>query len=167
MSCRGVHFALTASEVAELMSIEDEDARLEHLQEEIETHYFEEAKDYLAESDKAWDAMHRTLADGLLSWDGGDYPLNHTVLAGELLYTGDNYIMSLKTPEQVQAIAQALAVLNITEFRQRYDQIDADNYCDDLSDADFEYTWEWFQHVRKLYAHAAIEKRYVLFTVDQ
>ncbi|MFZ6745415.1 YfbM family protein [Undibacterium sp. JH2W] len=167
MSCRGVHFALTAEEVATLTSIEDEDSRLQYLQEEIETRYFEESKDYLAESDKAWDAMHRTLADGLLSWDGGDYPLNHTVLAGELLYTGDDYIMSLKTPEQVLAISQALAILNVTEFRKKYDQIDASNYGDNLSDADFEYTWEWFQNVRKLYAHAAVEKRYVLFTVDQ
>jgi hypothetical protein len=26
--------------------------------------------------------MHHTLADGELTWEGGDYPLNHTVLAG-------------------------------------------------------------------------------------
>jgi hypothetical protein len=52
--------------------------------------------------------MHRTLADGELAWEGGDYPLNHTVLAGRLLYTGDDYIMSLKTPAQMKDVAAAL-----------------------------------------------------------
>jgi len=37
----------------------------------------------MPESDKAREAMHRALADGQLSWDGGTYPLNHVVLGGE------------------------------------------------------------------------------------
>src|SRR5262245_10709156 len=52
-----------------------------------------------------------TLADGELTWAGGDYPLNHTVLAGKLLYTGDDYIMSLKTPAQVKDVAVVVAGL--------------------------------------------------------
>jgi hypothetical protein len=101
-------FALLPEEAAALEAIDDEGGRPEHLQNEIEVRYFESARDYLAQSDKSWDAMHRTLADGELAWEGGDYPLNHTVLAGRLLYTGDDYIMSLKTPAQMKDVAAAL-----------------------------------------------------------
>ena len=167
MGCLGVHFALTEKEAAHLRSLDDEEARLEHVQEEIEETYLGEQPDLAAESDKAWDAMHRALADGQLSWDGGDYPLNHTVLAGELLYTDSDYIMSLKTPQQVRDIAKALPAITEEEFRRRYFAIDAKSYGSPLTDEDFRYTWDSFQGVRDLYARAAQEGRCVLFTADQ
>jgi hypothetical protein len=147
--------------------LEDEQDRLENLQEVIEEQYLNHQKEFAAESDKSWDAMHRALADGQLSWDGGGYPLNHTVLAGELLYTDSDYIMSLKTPEQVRDIAVALSGITQTDFRRRYDAIDAKSYGFPLSDQDFGYTWNWFQRVRDLYTRAALAGRFVLFTADQ
>lgn len=167
MSCLGVHFALTEEEAAHLRSLADEQERLSHLQEVIEERYLSQEKEFAAESDKSWDGMHRALADGQLNWDGGDYPLNHTVLAGELLYTDSDYIMSLKTPEQVRDIAAALSAITEADFRRRYDAIDAESYGAPLSDEDFRYTWEWFQGVRDLYARAARAGRFVLFTADQ
>ena len=167
MGCLGVHFALTEQEVLDLRSLSDEQARLDHLQENIETEYFAEHPDLMAESDKAWDAMHRTLTDGQLTWDGGDYPLKHVVLAGELLYTDSDYIMSLKTPDQVADIAKALPAIDEGEFRRRYFAIDEQSYGSPLSDEDFEYTWQWFQGVRDLYLRVASQRRYVLFTADQ
>jgi len=143
-----------------------DDERLEYLQEEIEERYFAESPEYVAESDKSWDAMHRALADGTLTWDGGMYPLNHTVLAGKLLYSRDDYIISLKTPAQVKEIASALQDLTEQSFRKRYDAIDG-GYDGELGDEDFEYTWNWLQDVRALYVRAASENRYVLFTADQ
>jgi hypothetical protein len=167
MGCLGVHFALTLEEAEHLRSINDEQARVEHLQEVIEEHFFGEQPELKAESDKSWDAMHRVLTDGRLSWDGGHYPLNHVVLGGELLYTEDDYILSLKTPEQVRDIARALATIDEAEFRRRYFQIDAKSYGVPLSDEDFGYTWDWFQGVRDLYERAAKDGRFVLFTADQ
>src|SRR5262245_7081653 len=98
MGCLGVHFALTQEEVAHLRSLPDSHTRLEYLQNDIEDFYFHKQPCWKAESDKAWDAMHRALSDGQLTWDGGSYPLNHTVLGGELLYAESDYIMSLKSP---------------------------------------------------------------------
>jgi hypothetical protein len=167
MSCLGVHFAITEKEAEELRSIEDEQERVDHLQEVIETTYFEKHPELKAESDKSWDAMHRALSDGELNWDGGDYPLNHTVLAGELLYTESDYIISLKSPEQVRDIAAALPTITEEDFRRRYFAIKPKSYGMPLSDEDFRYTWDWFQGVRDLYAKAAKEGRYVLFTADQ
>ncbi len=167
MGCLGVHFALTEKEAAHLRSLTDEQARFKHLQEVIEETYFGEHPDLKAECDKSWDAMHRALADGHLSWDGGDYPLNHTVLAGELLYSDSDYIMSLKTPQQVRDIAAALPAITEVDFRRRYFAIAAESYGFPLSDEDFGYTWDWFQGVRNLYTRAANEGRFVLFTADQ
>ncbi len=167
MSCLGVHFALSEKEILQLRSLPDDAARLELLQEEIEESYFKNYPELVAESDKAWDAMHRTLADGLLTWNGGKYPLNHAVLAGELLYTERDYIMSLKAPEQVRDIASALQELTQDEFKRRYFAINQKNYDSPLSEEDLSYTWEWFQHVKELYSRAAKENRYVLFTADQ
>jgi Domain of unknown function (DUF1877) len=167
MGCLGVHFALTEQEASHLRSLPDDQARLEHLQEVIEETYFAEQPDLMAESDKAWDAMHRTLADGQLTWDGGEYPFSHVVLAGELLYIDSDYIMSLKTPQQVSDIATALQSLTEASFRQRYFAIDDVSYGQPLSDEDFKYTWEWFQVVRDFYTRAAKEGRFVLFTADQ
>jgi hypothetical protein len=167
MSCLGVHFALTAEEVATLSAFDDEQERLTFVQEELEERYLEEPKTYAAESDKAWDAMHRTLSDGELSWNGGSFPLNHVVLGGKQLYADDDYIMSLKTPEQVLAIATALETLTQADFRERYNRIDAKNYDGELGDEHFEYTWSWFENVRDLYSRAAAQGRFVLFTADQ
>ena len=108
-----------------------------------------------------------TLADGELTWEGGDYPLNHTVLAGKLLYTGDDYIMSLKTPAQVKDVAAVLAGLDEVEFRRRYARIDIASYDGQVGDEDFGYTWDRFQDERRLYQRAAAEDRHVLFTADQ
>jgi hypothetical protein len=42
--------------------------------------------------------MHRSLANGLLEYDGGSYPLNHVVLDGLPLYGQDDYIIVKLTP---------------------------------------------------------------------
>jgi len=167
MSCRGVHFALSESEVVKLRSLKSEDKRLEYLQETIEETYFAEQPDFYAESDKAWDAIHRALTDGKLTWDGGTYPLKHTILAGELLYTHSDYIMSLKTPKQVHDVASALTRLTEADFRKLYFAIDPKSYGEPVTEEDFQYSWQWLQNVRQLYSRAAEQGRYVLFTADQ
>ena len=167
MSCLGVHFALTKEDVAALRAIADEQERLSFLQEDIEERYLAKPANYAAESDKSWDAMHRALSDGRLTWKGGTYPLNHAVLAGELLYTDSDYIMTLKDPAQVRDIANGLRPLTEVHFRARYDAIDRESYGSELTDEDFDYTRHWFQRVRELYERAANEGRFVLFTADQ
>jgi HEPN domain-containing protein len=111
--------------------------------------------------------MHRALTDGRLTWTGGSYPLDHVVLAGELLYTQGDYVMSLKSVAQVKDIAAALARLTREDFERRYRAIDPKEYGDPLTTEDCESTWEWLQRVRALYERAARAGRQVLFTVDQ
>ena len=167
MACLGVHFALSDEDVSSLLATACDEDRLHFLQDEIEERYFQDPGAYIAQSDKAWDAMHRLLSGGPLSYEGGNYPLSHVVIGGEPIYLQDDYIMSLKTPAQVAEVATALGALSQGEFRARYDAIDAVDYGFDLSNEDFEYTWSWFQQVRSLFQRAASENRHVLFTVDQ
>lgn len=167
MSCLGVHYALTAEEVARLRACDDDSERLEYLQESIEEDYFAHHPDLLAESDKSWDAMHRALGDGQLSYTSGPDPLRLTVLGGERLYFEEDYLMSLKTPAEVKSVARALLPITEADFRRRYDAIDPDVYGFPKSDDDFSYTWEWLRGVRDFYQRAAALDCYVLFTADQ
>lgn len=167
MGCLGVHYALTAEEVARLKAFDDDADRLDHLMEVIEEDYFSDHRELLAESDKAWDAMHRVLSDGDLSYTSGPDPLRLVVIGGECLYFEDDCIMSLKTPAEVKSVAEALQSMTEAEFRRRYDAMDAATYGFPKSDEDFRYTWEWFGGVREFYQRAAAAGRHVLFTADQ
>jgi hypothetical protein len=167
MGCLGVHFALDENDVNALKSQLSDAARLEYLQEEIEGPFFGEHPEWLAENDKAWDAIHRTLTDGQIGWDNGAFPLSHVILGGELLYELDDYIMTLKTPWEVQEIAKALPQLSEDEFRKKYFRIDPDDYGFRVNQENYEYAWFWFQGVRDLYDRAARANRSVLFTASQ
>jgi hypothetical protein len=167
MACRGVHFALTEDEVLDLRSQPTDSMRLELLQEEIEERYFGESPEMKAETDKAWDAMHRALTDGHLHYDNGSYPLNHVVMGGEPIYFEDNYIMSLKTPEQVRDVAAAIKLVTKQQLREGCNRIDPAEYGFPLSEDDFEYTWHWWVSLIDFFTLAAVKGRYILFTVDQ
>ncbi len=167
MACLGVHFALTAEEAKTLKSFKNDSERLEHLQEEIEETYINGRPGLFAETDKAWDAMHRLLSDGELSYYDGPEPLRFAVIGGDPIYAERDYIMSLKTPEQVKAVAAALPTITKAGFREKYNLMDEAKYGCPKSDEDFEYTWDWFTGVVTLYQKAAEEGRFVLFTADQ
>jgi hypothetical protein len=167
MACLGVHFALSEIEVDRLRALNSDSERLDFLQGEIEESYFSDQKHLMCESDKAWDAIHRCLTDGKLGYSNGAAPLRFVVLGGEPLYFTDDYIMSLKTPDEVRAVAAAVDDIGEPEFRSRYFSIDPKEYGFPLSEEDFGYTWHWFRQVRDFYKRAAAESRHVLFTADQ
>jgi hypothetical protein len=167
MSCRGIFLALSDEDVAALLAKDGDAGRVAFLYEDLEERYFAEPQAWLAECDKAWDAMHRALTDGSLDDAAGAYPFAHVVLGGRQLHDGDEQILSLKSPAQVRVVAAALASITQDGFRARYDSIDPEDYGMDLSDEDFGYTWEWFQGVRDLFRVAAAADRHVLFSVDQ
>lgn len=164
MGCRGVHFALTEDERAKLLATVESDGNVVGLvQEEIEERW---DTDWLCETDKAWDAIHRCLTDGTLSEDDTT-PLHWCVLGGSQMYVGDDYIVSFVDVPDVKAVTEAICPITEAEFRQRYDSIDDKDYGVPLSDEDFCYTWEYFSALRELFAKAAMANRSMLFSVDQ
>jgi hypothetical protein len=166
MACRGVHFSLDELTVMALKAILDDQERLQFIQERIEEEYFKAHREWLAETDKAWDYIHRVLTDGELDWKNVSYPLNHVVMCGESLYSGSDYIISLKTPKQVADAVPELRKMTEASFREKFFRID-EFEIEHSYEEDFEYTWQWFQSLRDFWLRAASEGRYVLFTVDQ
>lgn len=150
--------------IRELLS---EEERIDYVKEVLEERYFDEQPQWVAELGKAWDALHRSLTDGDLAFDNGDFPLNHVILGGEVLCNNENYIIVLKTKEQVAIIADAVSKLSKEELSKKYFLLDPDKYDGSMTADDFDYTWQWFEDSKNFWQKAAEENRSVLFTVDQ
>ncbi len=167
MACLGVLFSLDEKTVSKLKAFKSDEDRLEYLQEDIEENIMGNEPERFAEFDKSWDALHRSLTDGKFEWTNGTFPLNHVILGGQQIYHEHDYIMSLKTPEQVKQIAEAIVRISEEDLRNGYYNIDSKDYGFDLTYEDFEYTWTWFQGSLEFWKKAALENRFVLFTADQ
>jgi len=163
MSCLGVLFALADVDSQRLLAAGDNDAVMTII-EEIEEKWDEE---WLMQTDKSWDALHRCLSNGTVFYDEGKYPLNRTVLGGKHLYNGDDYVVAYVAPNEVKDVAAALSTLSEKDLRSRYDAIDADDYDGEHGEEDFKATWGHFLGVREFYKKAATAGRSVVFTVDQ
>lgn len=161
----GVHFALSAADCKKLRGLKDPDERQALIYEDLEEKYLASDK-WSFQLDKAWDALHRSLTDGRLLYATGPFPLAYTILGGERLDVGESGSACLLTPEQVTAVATALADVTEPWLRKRYFAIDAEQYGVPVNDEDFEYTWSSFQGLPAFFARAAAAKRAVLFSVD-
>jgi hypothetical protein len=64
---------------------------------ELEEHDLGSDRKHAAETDKAWDAIHRALTDGTLSHHDPKYHYGHVILGGESLYSEDDYAALLET----------------------------------------------------------------------
>jgi hypothetical protein len=162
MACRGVHFALTADEESRLLSAQG-DAEVMAVVEAVEETW---DNDWFQETDKAWDAIHRCLTDGTLSYDSST-PLHKCILGGRQLHEGDDYIVAYLTAEDVRDVAAAIGDIDEGRMRRRYDTLSTTDYGDYVSDEDFEYTWSYFEGVQSFFRKAAESGRAVIFTVDQ
>jgi Domain of unknown function (DUF1877) len=161
MGVRGVHFAITDVQAAALRKARGDDAAVAALLEVIEDAWDEA---WLAESDKAWDAIHRALGDGTLAY--ATPPLGDVVLGGESLLTDDDgdETLVLVEPARVDAAAKALALIDEADFRERYQRLCA-GYAPEFGDQDLEYAWSNLADVRALFMKAARAGRHVLFSV--
>ena len=167
MGCLGTHFAVTEEEVRKLESFPTDEDRLAFLSEEIEEPYYSQCPDLKVDSDKAWDDIHRALTDGRFGTSNGSYPRNHVIMGGESLYGKSDWIIILKTLDQVRDIANSIDLISENEFRQGYFQIDPDECGWEIDENGFTYSWEYFLEIRMFYRRAADLKRFVLFTASQ
>jgi len=164
MACRGVHFAIDLKIYEKLLSAKSDGDLIEIIQEEIEEKWDEE---WLRETDKSWDAIHRCLTDGNLEWQNGSFPLNAVILGGKQLHEGDDYIVSVVPPQQVPFVAQALEKIDQATLKKGYDNIDQLSYDTEVSEEDFKYTWNWFKELPSLFSKAGESGRAIIFSVDQ
>lgn len=163
MARRGVHFAITVDDLTALRSAEGDEAVMTVI-EAIETRWEKEAG-LICETDKAWEAIHRCLTDGRLTFDGGPDPLKLCILGGEQLYAGDDYIVALVTHDKLRLLADALAPVTPQFIAERYWGI-PDDYEHPKSDEDCQYTWDWFSDLPAFFDRAERAGRHIIFTVD-
>jgi Domain of unknown function (DUF1877) len=121
-------------------------------------------RDWLQETDKSWDAIHRCLTDGKLEF--GDTSYHKCILGSDNLHEGRDYIVSFLSPEEVKEVLAVIKEIDRAEMRRRYDAIDVKSYQGTLSDDDFEYTWSWFRYLKDFFQKAASANRATIFTVD-
>ncbi|MER5458959.1 DUF1877 family protein [Micromonospora sp. NPDC002389] len=157
----GVHFAVAAdTERALLVAADQGDSGgVGEILESIEESWTD--GELTADTDKAWDAVHRCLTDGTLDPDAGTYPLSHTVLGGRHLH--DQYYVVYVSAAEVREVADALREVQPAWLRRRFDAVDDPSYLGAQDDADFAYTWDGFTEIRALYERAAAG-RAVVFT---
>jgi hypothetical protein len=161
MGCLGVHFSFPPDRGAELYDGDEAAlAFVEALEEEWDEYY-------LQQTDKAWDAIHRCLSDGTLEWDGGEWPLNGAVLGGEPVYRAADYIIRFLDEVDIAAIAQALDGVTQPWLRARFAGLAAHGYAGETGEADFDYTWHWFELMRAFFRKTADEGRRMVFTANQ
>lgn len=168
MAGRGVFFAINEETVQRLIQLPT-NKRVDFICNDIEEEFFDNKPNYLVEINKAWDAIHRALTDGHLYWENGNYPLNHVILGGKVLYgiseDESDYIITLKTPQQVKDVALALNNFNKEHFEQGYAKIDMEDYEYNLGFKDLQYSFTWFEKIKPFWQKAACENLHVIFTV--
>ena len=163
MTARGVLFAVTSDDERRLLAAGDDDA-VGELVEEIEERWED---GFVAETDKAWDAIHRALTDGRLRYDAGEPPVNRAILGGRLLTSGEDGLVVYTPAADVAAVSAALAEVSEAQFADGYWRIDPADYGPEHGDEDLAYSWDYFAGVRELWRAAAAADRAVIFTVEQ
>jgi hypothetical protein len=165
MGCLGVHFAIMPDQEAKLLAVAgDDEAVLGVIEEEIEAAWDQE---WLCETDKAWDAIHRCLTDGSLSVSGGEDPLRLCILGGRQLYQGDDYFVCFVPASKVPQVSAGLDAFSREMFDQAYDALDQTDYDGPIGLDDREYTREYLSALKVFWRKAADAGRSVVFTVDQ
>jgi len=159
----GMHFAINKTDVKKLLALEEDEDRIEYVSDVIE----ERDDDWSVETDKSWFAIDLsfTAADQDSRDIKIDGPLAFVIFGGQWLCTGEEYVMVLKTPEQVQQVAEQLSTITEAAFRARYRVIAPTVYGEELNDEYEDYTWSYYSQVVEFYKKAAAAKRSVLFTV--
>jgi hypothetical protein len=163
MACvLGVHFAITAEQESQLLAADSagETEALEALLEDIEEGW-DYGDDLKVDTDKAWDAIHRSLGDGTLDPDGPPFPLSHAILGGRQMH--DDYHVCYVSADEVREVAAALHQVDEARLRRGFEAM-ADDYDGPRDADDADYTWSNFADVRSFFDRAAEAKRAVIFT---
>lgn len=166
MSNAGIFFALGALELAAMearVSAGDQRAWAEDAYTELQTN----SPSRILDVDHSWDAIHRCLGDGSLKEEPAEYPLQAVVLGGTPLGDDKGLIMRLNVPPIVQKLAPEVVSIGEAAFRSCYFSIPADSYLIVPNEADFQYTWDYFQQVQLFYGRAAENGEAVLFIAYQ
>jgi len=159
-----MHFAISYDQAMKLLKQKSDEDLVAMVSEDIEEAATEENS---FQTDKAWDALHRSLSNGTLDVRQGTRPLNMAFFGGNVLNREADYFVILLTPTEVKQVAEALAQVTEAGLKKRYFDQKFPDYQGEKSQEDWEYSWSSFQGLPEFFANAAARKDHVIFTVGQ
>src|SRR5262245_34155783 len=165
----GIHYAVTREQMGRLrVAAREGDAAVLDALYEIEPTLAEGDSQI---TDKAWELIHRALTGDCtpgerLDPNSGSAPLNRCVLGGRHLKPGGNTMACLAEPDEVAALASALARFDEASLRRRLLALDRPPWTRNVED-DFGYLWCWFKHLRRFLTRAGGLERAVVFKADR
>jgi hypothetical protein len=168
MACRGGHVAITAEQRAQLEALPNGDDRYFFC---VDEQWDAIGEEFRLDLDKAWDGIHRCLAQGTpnsrqLDTEWGTYPLNLPILGGKDLCDDPEYLVFLIEPAQIRDLNAAMREITEERFAQLYWK-----HCEgawpEYGEEDLGYCWAYFQEMRDFFARVEPTGRTVVFTADQ
>ena len=160
----GSYIVLTREDAKEL-SAQQDDASVRAVAERLRKSPKHIEADLVLNCGTLWDPLHRSLTDGSLDRDSGDFPVDHAVLGGKRLHQGDDFEAILIRPDIVPHVAAGLHDLKRAEFTERYMALDPELYGKQPTEAEADETWAMLKLIRQLFEDAGNEHAAVLFTV--
>lgn len=160
----GAYVVLIRADAKELFS-QDDDASVRKVAERLRGSQKHRDEDLVLDCGKYWDPIHRTLTDGTLEVDGGEFPLDHAVLGGRRLHEGKEFEAILIRPDIVPHVAEGLHDLKREEFAEKYMALDPEEYGQQPTEPECDEAWAMLKLIRQLFEDAANEHAAILFTV--
>jgi hypothetical protein len=167
MANRGVHFAVTGSDVRKLKSLSGDTERRNYVSNVIEESW---ESNFATETDKSWPLIHSALqmsnpcSDELDRTQQG--PASWAILGQHFLaFDEDGFIAHVRR-WSVGWVALYLKGVSATEVQARLNELIAAHKCGNLSSDDAAYAAEWYPRMVDFYARASKAWRHVIFSVD-
>lgn len=166
MAGQGAHIILRRDDAKRLFAQAD-DAGVKRVVNELLHSKEHREENLVLESGEYWDPIHRSLNNGTLDPQDGEFPLDHCILGGRRLHKGAEFEAILVRPDIVTHVASALHTLKREEFRERYFALDPASYGKQPTEKEFELIWNRLHQIRQLFEDAAADVCAVLFTVPR
>ncbi|MDA1050335.1 MAG: DUF1877 family protein [Planctomycetota bacterium] len=160
----GSYIVLTREDAKELFAQEN-DVGVRAVAERLRKSQKHIDADLVLNCGTCWDPIHRSLTDGTLDRDTGDFPVDHAVLGGKRLHEGVGFEAILIRPDIVPHVAAGLHDLKRAEFTERYLALDPKTYGKQPTEAEGDEAWAMLKLIRQLFEDAGNEHAAVLFTV--
>lgn len=160
----GAYIVLIRADAKELFAQED-DASVRSVAERLRKCPKHREDDLVLDCGSSWDPIHRSLTEGTLEYDGGEFPLDHCVLGGRRLHKGEDFEAILIRPDIVPHVSQGLHNLKRAEFTEKYMALEPDEYGKQPTEPEADETWAMLKLIRQLFEDASNEHAAVLFTV--
>lgn len=156
----GVLFFLSREHAKTFFALKDDQQLVEFMRELIDS----DADVPRVATAGYWETLHRCLSDGTLNPSGGQPPLNHCLLGGRQMYQSTERVVSLVRPDIVPQVAAALAEVDQSWFRDRFESTAAAAGNDPFDQETCADAYGLIESMRRLFEVAAEQKGAVVFT---